>query len=262
MAEYETLLYEEDGGVAVVTLNRPTVHNAFNARMRAELRDVWDSMRERDEVQCIVLTGAGDQAFCTGIDRAEISDDIQFDPLQFDDPGGDLGPKSRSLWKPVIAAVNGIACGGAFYMLGECDFMIAADHATFFDPHVTYGMTAVYEPILMSPLMPFGELMRMALLGVHERMSAQRAYEIGLVSEVVPGAELLKAARSVAERIASQPARAVQSTVRVLWTARDLSLRHALEMGGEFLALGTRAEDLREGQETFASGRRIEWRLR
>ena len=104
--------------------------------------------------------------------------------------------------------------------------------------------------------------MRMTLLGVHERMSAQRAYEIGLVSEVVPREELLKAARTVAEQIASQPARAVQSTVRVLWTARDMSLRHALEMGGEFLGLGTRAEDLREGQETFASGRRIEWRLR
>jgi enoyl-CoA hydratase/carnithine racemase len=260
--EYETLLYEEADGVAWVTLNRPEVHNAFDSRMRADLRDLWDGLRDRDEVRCVVLTGAGNDAFCTGIDRNEIPDGTDFDPLLYEDPGGDLGPKSRGLWKPVIAAVNGIACGGAFYMLAEADFMIAADHATFFDPHVTYGMTAVYEPILMSRRMPFGELMRMTLLGTHERISARRAYEIGLVSEVVPGAELDEAAGRVASIIASQPARAVQTTVRVLWTARDLSLRHALEMGGEFLGLGTRAEDVKAGQEGFAAGRRTEWRVR
>ena len=262
MAEYETLLYEEDDGVAVVTLNRPEVHNAFDTRMRSELGELWDRVRDRDEVRCVVLTGAGDQAFCTGIDRNDIPDDVDFDPLRFADPGRDLGPKSKGLWKPVIAAVNGIACGGAFYMLAEADFLIAAEDATFFDPHVTYGMTAVYEPILMMPRMPFGELMRMTLMGTHERISSRRAYEIGLVSEVVPGGELAEAARRVARLIASQPARAVQTTVRVLWTARDLSLRHALDLGGEFLGLGTRTEDLREGQEGFAAGRRTEWRVR
>ena len=262
MSDYETLLYEEADGVAVVTLNRPDVHNAFDSRMRSELGALWDRVRDRDEVRAVVLTGAGDQSFCTGIDRNDIPEDVEFDPLSFEDPGRDLGPKSKGVWKPVIAAVNGIACGGAFYMLGESDFLIAAEHATFFDPHVTYGMTAVYEPILMMPRMPFGELMRMAVMGTHERISARRAYEIGLVSEVVPGAELLDTARRVAGLIASQPARAVQTTVRVLWTARDLSLRHALEMGGEFLGLGTRAEDLREGQQGFAAGRRTEGRVR
>ena len=77
-----------------------------------------------------------------------------------------------------------MACGGAFYLLGEVEFIIAAEHATFFDPHVTYGMTAVFEPILMSHRMPFGELARMTLLGNHERMTAERACEIGLVSQV------------------------------------------------------------------------------
>ena len=262
MAEYETLLYEEDDGVARVTLNRPEVHNAFDTRMRTELGKAWEDIRGRDEVRCVVLTGAGDQAFCTGIDRNDIPEGVGFDPLRFEDPGRDLGPKSKGVWKPVIAAVNGIACGGAFYMLGESDFLIASENATFFDPHVTYGMTAVYEPILMMPRMPFGELMRMTLLGTHERISAQRAYEVGLVSEVVPAAELTEAAGRVARLIASQPPRAVQTTVRVLWTARDLSLRHALEMGGEFLGLGTRPEDVKAGQEGFLAGRRTEWRVR
>ena len=104
----------------------------------------------------------------------------------FNDPGDNIGPKSCDLWKPVIAAVNGMACGGAFYMLGETEFIIAAEHATFFDPHVTYGMVAAFEPIHMLQKLPFGEIMRISLLGNYERMSAARAHQIGMVCEVVP----------------------------------------------------------------------------
>src|SRR5947208_15402042 len=107
-------------------------------------------------------------------------------PFTFDDPGENIGPKTCDLWKPVIAAVNGMACGGAFYMLGEVEFIIAADHATFFDPHVTYGMTAAFEPIHMAGIPPFPEIMRLSLMGNYERLSARRAYEIGLVSEITP----------------------------------------------------------------------------
>jgi enoyl-CoA hydratase/carnithine racemase len=234
--------------------------------MRRELSGLWTDLRDRDGVRCVVLTASGDQAFCTGIDRADIAPGIaegrDFDPLAYEDPSKELGPKSRDLWKPVVAAVNGMACGGAFYMLGEADFIIAAEHATFFDPHLTYGMAAVYEPILMMPRMPFGELMRMTLLGASERMSAQRAHQIGLVSEVVPAEGLNDAAGRAASVIASQSPRAVQATVRALWAARELTIRQALELGNEFLHLGTSADSVREGQESFTSGRRPEWKLR
>lgn len=93
-----------------------------------------------------------------------------FDPYTYTDPGEALGPKTHGMWKPVIAAVNGMACGGAFYLLGEVEFLITAESATFFDPHVTYGMAAVLEPTLLAPRMPFGDLMRMMLLGAHERL--------------------------------------------------------------------------------------------
>ena len=173
-----------------MTLNRPEVHNAFNFQMQRELKDVWRSLRRNDDVRCVVLTGAGDKAFCTGIDRTETMGDWD----SADDvggtsatgtgrrrgrrrgsstiPGDNIGPKTNDLWKPVIAAVNGMACGGAFYMLGEVEFIIAAEHATFFDPHVTYGMTACFEPMHMLQKMPFGEIMRVALLGASERMTA------------------------------------------------------------------------------------------
>src|SRR5215469_6646974 len=236
--EFETINYEEgDDGVAVVTLNRPDVYNAFNSLMQRELHTLWRALRRHDDVRCIVLTGAGDKAFCTGIDRMEQmggeGDDTTdpdvvgsgSTPFMFNDPGDNIGPKSSDLWKPVIAAVNGMACGGAFYMLGEVEFIIAAEHATFFDPHVTYGMTAAFEPIHMHDRMPFGEIMRLSLLGNHERLSARRAYEIGLVSEVVAAGDLHDAAAWAAGVIASQPQLAIQGTVRAIWAARELSNR-------------------------------------
>jgi enoyl-CoA hydratase/carnithine racemase len=183
-------------------------------------------------------------------------------PFHFDDPGDWIGPKANDLWKPVIAAVNGMACGGAFYMLGEVEFVIAAEHATFFDPHVTYGMCAAFEPIHMLQRMPLGEVMRMTLLGSHERMSAQRAHQVGLVSEVVPADQLVESARWAAEVIAAAPPLAVEGTVRAIWAGQELSRSQALAMGYSFIGLGTNAESLRQGQEQFASGRRIEWRSR
>ncbi len=274
MPDYETLGYEERDGVGWVTLNRPDRMNAFNSLMQRELNDCWRGLRRNDDVRCVVLTGAGDRAFCTGIDRMEQmggDTDATTDadvvgsgstPFMFNDPGDNIGPKSCDLWKPVIAAVNGIACGGAFYMLGEVEFIIAAEHATFFDPHVTYGMTAAFEPIHMHDRMPFGEIMRLSLMGNYERLSAQRAFEIGLVSEVVPKERLLDAAAWAAGAIASQPQLAIQGTVRAIWAARELSNRQAVALGYAFVGLGTDQSSIAEGQQLFESGKRIEWRLR
>ena len=170
MSDFETLLYEADDGVGWVTLNRPDTHNAFNLAMQNELAELWHQLQDDESVRCIVLTGAGEKAFCAGLDRDETMGDWVDDPdrvgqsggtpgfgpslFSYDDPGIRLGPKANDLWKPVIGAVNGMACAGAFYLLGEVDFIIAADHATFFDPHVTYGMPAVFEPIHMLQKMP------------------------------------------------------------------------------------------------------------
>src|SRR3954471_3700728 len=273
--DYEEIADEERNGVAWVTLNRPERHNAFNSLMQREVRDVWRSMRFNEDVRCAVLTGAGEKAFCTGIDRMEqmggkSDESTDFNivgshggtPFHFNDPGDNLGPKSCDLWKPVIAAVNGMACGGAFYMLGEVEFIIAAEHATFFDPHVTYGMTAAFEPIHMLTKMPFGEIMRLSLLGNHERMSAKRAHEIGMVSEVVPGAELHDAAAWAAEAIASAPPLAIQGTLRAIWAGLELSRTQALEQAYGYIAMGTNQESIAQGQEFFATGKRIEWRKR
>jgi len=278
MPDFETLLYEEGDGVAWVTLNRPDVHNAFNFKMQHELKDLWRGLRSNDAVRCVVLTGAGEKAFCTGIDRTEMMGDwddadevgvrsasgaeARTNPWHFDDPGDNLGPKANDLWKPVIAAVNGMACGGAFYILGEVDIVIAADHATFFDPHVTFGMTACFESMHMLQKLPFHEIMRLALLGSRERMSAQRAYEVGFATEVVPLDKLAEAAGWVAEGIAASPPIAIQGTVRSLWTARELSRTQALDLGRVLIRVGSDPESLFAGQQAFSSGERIKPRIR
>jgi len=275
MSKLETLLYEEKDGVAWVTLNRPDTLNSFNAKMQHELRDTWRGLRRNDDVRCAVLTGAGEKAFCTGIDRTETMADYGKQdakkekvvgsgstPFMFDDPGANVGPKSNDLWKPVIAAVNGIACGGAFYMLGEVEFIIAAETATFFDPHVTYGMTAAFEPMHMLQKMPFHEIMRMSLLGNNERLSAKRAFEVGLVSEVVPAAKLHEAAEWCAKAIASAPPLAIQGTLRAIWAAKEMTRSQALSLGYAFVGLGTNRESIQEGQKAFASKDRPKWRLR
>jgi enoyl-CoA hydratase/carnithine racemase len=271
MPDFESLLYDESDGVAWVTLNRPEALNAFNTTMQRELRELWLMLRTNDDVRCIVLTGSGDKAFCTGLDREGVGsfDDLPpgklpgyNTPWDFDDPGKSVCPKSNDLWKPVIAAVNGMACGGAFYILGEVDFIIAADHATFFDPHVTYGMPAAFEPIFLLHKMPFQEVVRLALLGAHERMSANRAHQIGLVSEVVPSDELRERTEWAARAIADQPALAEQGTLRAMWMGLEVSRRQALDHAFLFTNVGSDRTLLEEGQERFTSGKRIEWRLR
>lgn len=256
-----TLTLEVADRVATVTLNRPEVYNSFNPAMVDELTAVWRWAKTADDVGALVITGAGEKAFCTGIDRNSV-EEFAYDVFTYEDPGKLMGPKSQGLWKPVIAAVNGMACGGAFYLLGEADVILAAENATFFDPHVTYGMVAAYEPILLLRRMPFGDVLRMALTGVHERLSASTARDVGLVSEVTAANELAEAAHRLAATIASQPALAVQATLRTLWAARDLPVNHATELGNVFLQIGTSVEALNEGQEAFQSGGRIEPRTR
>jgi enoyl-CoA hydratase/carnithine racemase len=179
----------------------------------------------------------------------------------FNDPGSNINPKENDLWKPVVAAVNGMACGGALYMLGEADIIIAAEHATFFDPHVSYGMVAGFESTHLLQKLPLGETLRVALLGAHERMSASRAHQLGLVSEVTPAEELLDRALWVANAIAASPVLAIQGTLRAVWMANEASRQAALKQVSTLVSLGTQFENIEEGQETF-KGSRPEWRLR
>ncbi|MFD9036038.1 enoyl-CoA hydratase/isomerase family protein [Streptomyces sp. NPDC059567] len=237
-----TVVRDKETGVAVVTLDRAEKHNAITLDMARQLATTWREFRYEDEVRAIVVTGAGTRAFCTGIDRsAEVPQPSS--PYTIDDPLIAIGPKANDLWKPVVAAVEGMACGGAFYLLGEAEFLVAGEEASFFDPHTTYGMVSAFETIHMAQKMPFGEVARMALMGTAERISARRAYETGLVSELTEPGGALDAARRAAAVIASYPTEAVQGTVRALWSAKEAARAQALAHAPHLIALGNLAPE-------------------
>jgi enoyl-CoA hydratase/carnithine racemase len=232
---YETIIVETSpDGVMTVTLNRPDVLNSFNQAMEREFAQLWAEVKEDDAVRAVVLAAAGDKAFCTGVDVSERldSDNPFVDQLQpwaeHEDPGHSLSPRRNEVWKPVIAAVHGMCAGGAFYWIADCDIVICSDDATFFDPHVTYGMVAALEPIALTYRMFFGDVVRMALLGGHERITAERALIAGLVTEVVSRESLLARAQEIARVVASQPPAAVQGTVKAIWQSLDVTRSQAL----------------------------------
>ncbi|WP_405645319.1 enoyl-CoA hydratase/isomerase family protein [Streptomyces sp. NBC_00019] len=249
---------DKDSGVVVVTLDRPHRLNAIDLSLRDALVQAWRELRFDDSVRAIVLTGAGERAFCTGLDRdAEVPQPNS--PYMADDPLLRVGPKANDLWKPVVAAVRGMACGGAFYLLGESEFIVADTTAAFFDPHTTYGMVSAYESVLMAQRMPYGEVARMMLMGTAERISAQRAHETGLVSELTePGAALETAVRC-ATVIAGYPPEGVQGTVRALWAAREAALAAGFVQAPHLISLGNLPD---ERQAELFAARRPEFRTR
>lgn len=233
---YQTLLLDVGAdGVATVTINRPEAMNAFTAGMMREFQALWPRLQKDDAVRAIVLRAAEGRAFSTGADvkSAAVEPVVDFArPIEQRDPGEYLGPKSCHCWKPVIGAVHGLCCAGAFYWVNECDFVLASDDAQFFDPHVSYGLVAAVEPIGLTHRIPYGEVMRMMLLGNDERVCAQTALRIGLVSEVLAGHDALWArAHALAAKIATKPTVAIQGTVRAVWESQDLPRSAALRQG-------------------------------
>ncbi|MBV7495092.1 enoyl-CoA hydratase/isomerase family protein [Pseudomonas sp. PDM24] len=226
-----------DDHVATITLNRGDKMNAINAEMMAEIKRLWGVVRDEDYIHAVVFRADGNRAFSTGLDRVQgfqYPDNIWNKP----DPGESLDPKHHKVWKPVITAVSGMCAGGAFYIVGGSDVVIASDDATFFDPHVDFGLVAALEPISMARRMPLGEILRVSLMGLEERMSAQRAHQIGLVSELVPYEELWARAHRVAAVIASKPSVSTQGTVRAIWESLDTGRSQAMSRGLSYTQLG------------------------
>jgi enoyl-CoA hydratase/carnithine racemase len=232
---YETIVVDTSPeGVMTVTLNRPDKLNSFNDQMQDEFVRLWAQVKADDDVRAVVLAAAGDRAFSTGVDVTERLDtespfvDRDHPWAENEDPGRKLSPRRHEVWKPVICAVHGMCAGGAFYWVADCDIVICSPDATFFDPHVTYGFVAALEPMAMRTRMPFSEVMRMSLLGLHERVTAEKALAISLVTEIVPRDDLLARAQQLATAIASQPPAAVQGTVKALWQSLDVGREQAL----------------------------------
>ena len=218
--EYETLDVERRGPVGWLVFDRPDAGNAMNAQMMRELEAAWQELDADPAVRVIVNTGNGD-AFQTGVDVAQMSRDL--DALREQSRRTKRFELRFTGWhnrvgKPVIAAVNGVCAGGGLHFVADADVVIAAANATFLDPHVSVGQASVYETIALAKKSPMEPVLRMAFLGRAERMTAARAYALGIVSDVIDPPERLRAAaQGLAELIAQQPADELAEIKRALW---------------------------------------------
>ncbi|MFM8238369.1 MAG: enoyl-CoA hydratase/isomerase family protein [Actinomycetota bacterium] len=215
---------ERRGPVGWIVFDRPEVANAMDARMMDELEAAWLGVEADPDVRVIVNTGSG-RAFQTGLDVAQLAR-----------APAALAEQSRrtkrfelrlTAWhcgvtKPVIAAVNGVCAGGGLHFVADADIVIASADATFVDPHVSVGQASVYETIALARKAPMESITRLALVGRHERLSARRAYELGICSQVVdPPERLADEAQALAERIAEHPPERLAAIKRALWGALE-----------------------------------------
>ncbi len=249
---YEAIIYEKKNKVAYITLNRPEALNAWNNAMNEETNDAFLDADNDNDIYVIVLTGKG-RAFQSGADVKEMAKEARSRTVR------GIGAAGRAQ-KPVVCAINGICCGAGLILLGGCDVIICSDNATFFDPHVSIGLLPLSETFGSATSMPYHLSIRMALMGLQERMSAERAYQVGLVSEVVPQDKLMERATEIAQAIAEQgplAVRAIKETMNrmfhVVPYAESQKEAHHLH---ETI---NRAPDGIEGPRAFAQKRKPQW---
>jgi enoyl-CoA hydratase len=259
---YETLKIERHGPVGWLINNRPDRLNAMDNAMRDEFAEAWRELDGDQSVRVIVHTGEG-RAFQTGVDVVEIaSDGIGMERYRESVENFDFHFTSwhNHVWKPVITAVNGMCAGGGFHWVADADIAIASSNAEFFDPHVSVGQVAAYELIGLARRMPFEAVLRMALVGRYERMSAERALALGMISQVVdPPEKLREVAQELAEKIARNSPAAMAATKRALWGALEQGLTDACKSGAKELVSMWGHPDQVEGPLAFAEKRDAVW---
>jgi E-phenylitaconyl-CoA hydratase len=237
----EAITFEVDDHVATITLDRPDALNSFNDAMAADMTYAWETIRDTDDIHAVVLQANGDRAFSTGVDiKGGGTWFTKVNVWNSFDPGVTLSPKiHHRVWKPVVIAVHGMCAGGAQYFLNEADIVLCSDDAEFFDPHANVGIVSALEPIgMLKRGVPLGDVLRWALMGNEERITAATALRIGLVTEVVPRAELRSRAREIAVSIAGRNPKAIQGTVRAIWESLDMSRTTAILNGLAYTQIG------------------------
>jgi enoyl-CoA hydratase/carnithine racemase len=248
---------EQVGRVAVVEMNRPEVRNAIDEAITAELDSAFDEMEKNDSVWAMVLTGAGDRAFCAGADLKAMSarDRSASRPTR---ATGFAGITQRAFVKPLVAAVNGVAMGGGFEIALCCDLVVAEEHAVFGLPEVKRGIVAAAGGIArLSQRIPLAQALEIAMMG--DPISAPRAAQLGLVNEVVPIGESRERAIAIAARICENAPLAVRLTKRVLRAAVTQNEQELFAIQAAGAKAMMASEDAREGPLAFVEKRAPRW---
>jgi enoyl-CoA hydratase/carnithine racemase len=273
---YNTVLIEKRGHTVCLTLNRPEVMNSISIEMMRELKRFYAEFEADDDLWTLIITGAGQKALCTGADvnviegtyrdgqptgidmwgEAMLSSYRQWDIPQ------EATPPYMNMTKPIICAVNGVACGAGLDLLSTADIAIAAEHATFFDPHVSIGVVSAREMVRMARVLPLNVAMRMAIMGKHERINAQRAYELGMITEITPKEKLMDRAWEIADIVNKNAPLAVRGTRMAIRKGLSLPIYEAELLAESYRMRCAQTEDAIEGPAAFLEKRTPNWKVR
>ncbi len=255
----EGVRYEVRDRIAWITLDRPARGNALTPGMQPILRAIWSEVRDDPAIRVAIVTGAGERHFCTGFDVG--SEDAE-GTVFANRPLADAvfwSPQHNRVWKPVLCAVNGLCVGGGLHFVVDADIVIASEAAAFMDAHVNVGMVGALENVGLAKRLPLGAALRMTLLGRHYRMPARRAYELGLVDELVAPADLLPTAEAMARAMLENSPQAMALSKQAVWGALERGYRDALEHAWALLRLHWGHPDFAEGTRAFAEKRPPRW---
>lgn len=259
---YKTIILEKDEGIATLTLNRPRKYNALDTTMMRELQSALQAVGEDDEIGVLVITGAG-PAFCSGIDVSMMQsmiDDASLEKaplrhkLRFTESFYSVVLQLSNMAKPVIAAVNGVAAGGGLVLAMAADIRIASDRAGFSQVFARRGLPDGASTFFLPKLVGLGKAFELAFTG--KVINAEEAERIGLVNQVVPNDELMKATRELAVGIVRGPAVALQLAKQALrrgFVATDLATHAEFELNSVLISIAT--EDFKEGVKSFLEKR-------
>jgi enoyl-CoA hydratase/carnithine racemase len=256
-----TVTYEREGHIATITYNRPEALNAVNGELRRDLNAAWEQLRNDDEAWVAIVTGAG-RAFCAGADLKDPGSAVGNDEHSFwEVPSFTSLESGMEIWKPIIAAVNGYALGFGLTLVAACDFVIAAEEAEFGFPEVQLGVPTVQGSVRMPGRIGWQNAMELLLLG--DRVSADRAKEMGLVMKVVPGDDLMDEARALADRLITKAAPlAVRATKEIAARGQQLPFVEAIRFGETMRKVAGATEDAQAFRAATAKGEKPIWQGR
>jgi len=253
------VLRERRGAVEILTLNRPEARNAINAEVGRQITAALDEIDQDEDVRVLILTGAGDKAFCAGMDLKAFSEGTGGEIGE--GVGGFAGFARRAVPVPVIAAVNGPALAGGFEIVLACDMVVAAEHAIFGVPEVKRGLMAAGGGVVRLPKrLPLPVAMELTLTG--DSITAARAYELGLVNRVVPAERVLDEALAIAATIIENAPLSVRYSREVTKAAADVSETEAWKLSDKATKAVFASEDAQEGPRAFAEKRAPNWQGR
>jgi len=252
--QLQNVLYEKKGPIAYVTINRPKVLNSLNKQTIVDLKEAFEDARDDSTLGGIVLTGAGDKAFAAGADISELASKTAVEAEEDTRFGQGVTNLIENLGKPVAAAINGFALGGGCELAMACTFRIASESAKFGQPEVRLGVMPGYGGTQRLPrLVGKGRAMQIVLSG--EIITAQEAYRIGLVNEVVPGSNLIARTEEVLIRIIANAPLSVKFSLEAVNRGMETSLAEGLVLEASLFALCAGTEDKKEGTSAFLAKR-------